>query len=193
GYHRQLHRKGDKKTEHDGKFRATAELRAQEFRILEGVNASSLMVEEVQRQNRDQHQQAAALREQEKLGPRVHAPFVSPDDDEEVHRDQHQFPGKIKEEQIHRQEHAYDSRQNPHQIEVEEADFLLNFGPGTKHGDDAEEEREYQHQEAETVHGKMEMDAEVRDPVPVDFRDPARRRTERPESPDARRQSEIRG
>src|SRR5208282_3547145 len=109
GYHRQLHGKSDKKAEHDGKFRTAAEPGAQEFRVLKSVNASGLMVNEVQRENRDQHQQATTLGEQEKLGPRVHAPLVAPDDDEEIHRDEHEFPGKVEQEKIHRQEHARDS------------------------------------------------------------------------------------
>ena len=169
GYDRQFHRKGDKEAEHDRKFRAAAERCAQEFRVFEGVNAGGLMVKEVQRQNRDQHQQAAALREQEKLRRRVHAPFVAPDDDEEIHRDEHQFPGEVEQEQIHRQEHAHDSGQDPHQIEMEKADLLADLGPGTQHCDDAEEEREYQHQKAKTIDGKMKMNAEARDPVPVHF------------------------
>ena len=85
------------------------------------------MVDKVEGQDGDQHQQSAALREQEKLHGRINAPLVAPDDDEKIHRDQHQFPGEIEQEQVDRQEHAHDSRQNPHQVEVEEADFVRGF------------------------------------------------------------------
>ena len=80
------------------------------------------MMQEVQRQDGDQHQQPAELREEEKLHGGVHAALVAPDGDQEVHRDQHQFPGEVEQEQIDRQEHAGDAGQDPQQVEVEEAD-----------------------------------------------------------------------
>ena len=106
------------------------------------------MVHKIKRQDRNQHQQSTQLREEKKLHRRVDASFVAPYDDEKIHRDQHQFPGKIEEEQVEGQENADDSRQNPHEVEVEEPDSLVDLRPGGEHGHDAEEECEQQHQQA---------------------------------------------
>ena len=72
------------------------------------------MVEKIECEDGDQHQQSAALRKQEKLHSRIDASLVAPYDNKEIHRDQHQFPSEIEEEQIDCQEHAHDSSQDPH-------------------------------------------------------------------------------
>jgi hypothetical protein len=55
---------------------------------------------------------------------------------------------------------------------VEKADLFMNFGPRRKDGDDAQEKREHQHQQTQTVHGKVKMNAEVRHPLPIDLIEP---------------------
>src|SRR5215510_5903649 len=130
------------------------------------------MVDKVKRQDGDQHQQSAKLSEQEKLYGRVDASLVAPYNDEKIHRDQHQLPGKIEEEQVNRKEHAHDSRQNPHQVEVKKADLLADFRPGGEHGHDAQEKREDEHQQAKAIHRKMKMDAKTRHPIPVQLIEP---------------------
>src|SRR5260370_33170458 len=104
------------------------------------------MVDKIERQDGDQHQQSAELCEQEKLHGRVDAPLVAPYDYEKIHRDQHQLPGEIEQEQVDCQEHAHDSSKYPHQVEVEKTDFVADFRPGGQHSHDTQEEREHQHQ-----------------------------------------------
>ena len=190
-HHGQLHREGDKETKHDPKLGAGTQLRAQQFRIFEGVNARRLVVDKVECQDGDQHQQSAALRKQEKLDGRVDAPLMAPDDNEEIHRDQHEFPGEIEQEQVDRQEDTCDSRQNPHQVEVEKADFLADFRPGCQHGNDTQEEREHQHQQAETIHSKMEVDAKAWHPIHVHFVEPRPRGACGSAGPDTRGQDNV--
>ena len=98
----------------------------------------------------------------------VDAALVTPDRDQEVHRDQHQFPDEVEQEQIERQEDAGDAGQHPQQIEMEEPDR-----PGsrsrTQHRDDAEEEGEHHQQQAQAVEGEMKADAELGNPRPIDL------------------------
>ena len=81
-------------------------MRAQQIGVGEGVNARGVSVGEVERQDGDQHEQAARLREEEELDGRVDPPLVAPDGDEEVHRHQHHLEEEVEEEQVERQEHA---------------------------------------------------------------------------------------
>ena len=104
---------------------------------------------------------------------RVGPALVAPDADEEVHRHQHQLPEEVEEEQVEREEHAEHAHQAPHQVEVEEADPLGDLGPRGEHRDDAEEQREQHHEQAHAVDGEVDADAELRDPRPVELRDPA--------------------
>src|SRR5215470_13548607 len=128
------------------------------------------MVDKVKRQDGDQHQQSAKLGEQEKLYGRVDASLVAPYNDEKIHRDQHQLPGKIEEKQ---------------------ADLLADFRPGGEHGHDAEEKREDEHQQAKAIHRKMKMDAKTRHPIPVQLIEPRPRGARGFAGPDERRQDEI--
>src|SRR5215467_13712935 len=149
------------------------------------------MVDKVERQDGDQHQQSAELGEQEKLYGRVDASLVAPYNDEKIHRDQHQLPGKIEKKQVNRKEHAHDCRQNPHQVEVKKADLLADFRPGGEHGHDAQEKREDEHQQAKAIHRKMKMDAKTRHPIPVQLIEPRPRGARGSAGPNERGQDEI--
>ena len=65
--HRQLHRERDEKAQHDPHGRMRTERRAQQFRVLERIDARDVVMSKVKRQDRDQHQQAAELREEKEL------------------------------------------------------------------------------------------------------------------------------
>ena len=58
------------------------------------------------RDDREQHEQAADEREQEELDRRVDAPRAAPDADDEVHRDEHGLPEHVEEEEVGGAEHA---------------------------------------------------------------------------------------
>ena len=103
--------------------------RAQQLAVIERVDAGGAAVNEVQAEDADEHQQPAGLREEEELDGRVDAALVPPEDDEEVQRHEHHFPEEVEEEQVHRQEDAGDRRRDPHQVEMEEADALLDSAP----------------------------------------------------------------
>ena len=127
---------------------------------------------EIESQDCNQHQQPAQLCEEEELRRRVHPPFVTPDRDQEIHGNQHQFPCEVKQEQVHREEHACDSSQDPEEVEVEEPHCCLDLGPGCQHRRYTEEEREHEQQQAQSVQGEVEMDTELRNPDPVQFPQP---------------------
>jgi hypothetical protein len=91
-----------------------------------------------------QHEQATKLREYEKLDCCVDFSSVSPNADQEVHGHEHQFPKQVEQEQVERQEHACDASQDPKEIEMKEADALLNFRPGREDRHQSQEEGQQQ-------------------------------------------------
>ena len=128
---------------------------------------------------------------EEELHGGVHAVLVAPDGDEEVHRDQHQFPGEVEQEEIDSEKHAGDAGQDPQQVEVEEPDGFGDFGPGSQHRDDAKEEREQQQQQAQAVESQVKADAELRNPSPVGLLEPGTQASVGIADPQRQRQDEI--
>ena len=131
------------------------------------------MMEKVQRQNRHQHQQPAELGKQEKLDGGVDSAFVSPQRDQEVHRDQHQFPGEVEQEQIDSQEHAGDAGQDPQHVQVKEAHAFGNFRPGSQNRNDAQKERQRQQQQAQSIESEVKVNAEFGNPNPINLFEPS--------------------
>src|SRR5438270_747047 len=61
---------------------------------------------EVEGDDRDQHQHRPDHRIKHEFHRRINAPFAAPDTDQEIHRDQHHFPKDVEEKQIQRGENA---------------------------------------------------------------------------------------
>ena len=58
-------------------------------------------MDQIQPKDRQKHQQTAGLGKNEKFVGSVNPVFMSPDRNEEIHRDKHHFPEEIKQEQIY--------------------------------------------------------------------------------------------
>jgi hypothetical protein len=61
---------------------------------------------EIQRDDRNEHEYRSDHRVEDELDRRINPPLSSPYSDEEVHRNQHDFPKHIEEEEIERGENA---------------------------------------------------------------------------------------
>ena len=132
-----------------------------------------------QAEDRHQHDQPGGLREQEELGGGVDPAaaagrVVAPQRDQEVHRHQHRFPQEEEQEQVQRQEHADDCAEVPQQVEMEEADALVDFAPGADHRHQAEQCRQYHQHQRQAVQRQVETDAEARNPVAFELQRPLR-------------------
>ena len=161
---RQLDDEGDEEAQHEQEGVAGVELSAEQVRIGEGDDAAGIVVQVNQRQDGEQHQQPADLREQEELHRRVGARLMPPNGDQEVHGDQHHFPEHEEQEQVQRGEHANHPGEGPQQVELEEAGAFVDFGPGGDDGDQAQKQGQGHHGEAEPVHRQDEVDPEARYP-----------------------------
>ncbi len=109
---RQLHGEGGEEAQHEPGRRGQRQVRAQQAQVVEGVDAGLAAVDDVQREDGDQHEQAADLGEQEELDGRVDAPLVPPEGDQEVHGDEHHLEEEVEEEQVEGEEHADQRRRS---------------------------------------------------------------------------------
>ena len=111
----------------------------------EGDHAGVGVVDVHQGENRQQHEQAADLCEEEKLHRGVGPGLVSPYGDEEIHGDQHDFPEHEEQEQIECGEHADDAGHHPEDVELEEPAAVVDLRPRRDDRDDAEEHGQRDH------------------------------------------------
>ncbi len=99
---------------------------------------------------------------------------MPPQRDQEVHRHQHHFPQREEQEQVQRHEHAHDAGQIPQQVQMKEADVLLDLPPRAGHRQHAEHAGQQNHQQAQTVDPEVEGDPPARNPVELELQQPDR-------------------
>ena len=103
---RQLDGKGDKKAQHQPKCKVRIDLGVLQFEIVERIDTRMVMAVQRQNDDRHQHKKTADLRKNDEFYRRISPVFMPPDTDQEIHRDDHQFPEKKEQEQIDRQKYA---------------------------------------------------------------------------------------
>ncbi len=177
--HRHFHRKRDEEAQHQQIFHTTGHWRIQQLFIVEGPDASRIVVNKNQRQDGDQHHQTTRLGVNEELGCRRDTRFtvrgfMPPQCDQEVHRHQHHFPEEEEQEHVDGKEHADNAAQDPHQVEVEEALIFFDLVPRAEYGQHAKQTGQHDHQQRQPVNGEMNRYTKTRDPRHVEFRLPLR-------------------
>ncbi len=134
--------------------------------------------------------------EEEELDRRIDPVFMSPDHDQEKHRDQHQFPEEIEEKQIQSGEDTDDSGQRPQQIEMEKPHPLPNLRPRNGHTDHPQKKRQDDHQETQAIEREDETDSQRGHPDVTELEQPGgmsgNSRQVPGLSPDSNRQRQIR-
>src|SRR5438445_340294 len=102
-----------------------------------------------------QHEDGAGHGVQHKFYGGVDAALVSPDADEEVHRNEHHFPEQEEEEEVEREEDADDSDFQHQQQNEKFLYAMLDAAPGSQHGDGGEERSQDDQEEADAVQPKV--------------------------------------
>ncbi len=120
-------------------------------------------VGEVKRQERDQNEHRPEQRVQEELDGRVLPPRPAPDADEEVHRQEHEFPEYVEEEEVQRQERAeHAGFQHQEQDAVTPHEF--RYVPARNHRQETEDRCQQDERHADAVGTQEVFDVEARDP-----------------------------
>ena len=83
-----------------------------------------------QHQHGQQHQQTTGLGIDKEFQRSVVPIFMSPDDDDQEHGDQHHFPEDKEKEEIQSGKYPNNTCQSKEQAEVKQATALSNFVPG---------------------------------------------------------------
>ena len=144
----------------------------QQLLVVEAVDAGVTAVDEVQRQDRHEHRQAAGLGEQEELDRGRCTVLMAPDRDEKVHGNQHQLPEEVEQEEIQGHEDAHDSGQRQHEAQVKRPYPLLDLGPRGADRRNPEEDRQGQKQQAQAIDSQMKAHPERLNPRIVKLMEP---------------------
>src|SRR5438445_6032338 len=96
----------NEKAEHDPQLSGGRHGRIQQLEIIECQDSSAAVMDEYQRKNCYQHEQAAPLDENEELDRCIQPILMAPDRNQEIHGHQHQLPEEEKQKQVQRKEYA---------------------------------------------------------------------------------------
>ena len=139
------------------------------------------MADQHQNHNRQQQQKTAHLRKNDEFYGRISPVFMPPDADQEIHRDDHQFPEKKEQEEIDCQKYADGTGKTNQQIEEKETLPVFDFRPGTADCHKAEQDCQGNQEQTEAIHGQMKTDSEAGNPWQVKVVKPNGRHARRKE------------
>ena len=131
---------------------------------VERVDARERVVVEVERQDAEQHHDAADQRVEEELDRRVEPVGAAPDADEEVHRHQHHFPEQEEQQEVQRHERAEHPGLQHEQEDVVLLHPLGDRRPRRQHGNRPHHRRQQDEQHAEAVDAEEVLGTHRRDP-----------------------------
>ena len=138
--------------------------------------AGGVLVQEVEPQDRDQHENAARHGVEEELDRRVHSPRAAPHADQEVHRNQHRFPEDVEQQQVGGEESAEHPALERQQQRVELARPLLDRAERGDHRDRREHHGQQHEQHRDAVDAERVRGAQGGQPGPLLHELPARSR-----------------
>src|ERR1700734_1430132 len=121
----------------------------------------------VEPQNCHQHQNGAEHGVQNEFHRGINSPAVSPNSNQEVHRNQRKFPEEEKEQQIERNENANHGRLNHQQGNEESFYVLLNGLPRAQNRQRRQKCSEQNQKQADAIRAQVIMNVCSRDPVVI--------------------------
>ena len=137
---------------------------SQEEGVVEGIRPGARRDDEIQPEDRHQHQERPEHRVDEELDRRVEPALAAPDPDDEVHRDQHHFPHHVEQEQVEGDEDADHPGGEHQEVGVERTLPLGDVAEAPQHRERHEERRQQHHEEGDAVESDVVGDAPAGDP-----------------------------
>jgi hypothetical protein len=132
-------------------------------RDVEGVGLDA------EEQNGNQHQNGTSHGVKEELDRGIHAARSTPNTDEEVHRDEGEFPEDVEQEEILREEDAHHAYFQKEEEDHEVLHAVFHGCPCGEDGDRREEGGEQDKKNAQTIHGEIIVDVPASDSDPRVF------------------------
>ena len=161
---RHLDGKGDGKGQEEPALHAFAQAQAVEIEQVEAGRSVRSRMSPGQADDGDEHQHAAGHRIEDELDGGINPPLVSPDPDEEVHRDEHRIPEDVEEEQIDRDEHAEHGGLEREHEEREQLDVLVHRLPRAEERQRRQETGQHDQKQADAVDADQVLNPEHRHP-----------------------------
>src|SRR3990170_9092292 len=156
---------GNSGSEKRTKLKVVRKPQIHELQNVEPVDAGLLVVIEVECQDAQQHQHATHQGIKEELDGGVELPWPTPDPDEEIHGDQHDFPEDVEEEEVEGHEDAQHPGLEKEHHHVKLFHALGDGRPGRQNGDEAEHGGEQDQKQADPVDAEEVLNADTGDPV----------------------------
>ena len=112
----------------------------------------------IEPQDRHQHQDRAEHGVQDEFHRGVNSAAMSPDADEEIHRNQRQFPEDEEQEKVERDEDADHGGLDDQQRDEKSLHVFVDGLPGTENRQRREKSGEQHEEQADAVHADVVMD-----------------------------------
>ncbi len=112
----------------------------------------------------DEHQDGAGHGVKHEFHGGIDAALVSPNADEEIHGDEHDFPEEKKEEEIEREEDTDHADFEHQQHDEEFLDAMLDAIPGREYGNSGQERSQDDEEQADAVQTEMIVNGRDVDP-----------------------------
>ena len=162
--HGHLDRERHRKCEEAPELQRPRNLQRVQLQQVEARQPGRHAVVIAERQDGDEHEHAAGHRVEHEFDGGVYAIVVSPDPNQEIHRDEHRVPEHVEQEKVERDEHADHrrlEREHEHRECLHTAVDRLPRGQQRERG---QESRQHDQEQADAVDADEVVDAERRDP-----------------------------
>ena len=126
---------------------------------IQRIDAHGLVIDGVEEQDGNEHQQASHHGEEDKLQSGIDAARPSPDSDQKIHRKEHRLPEDVEKEQVEGDKDAeYSCLEEEHENQIL-FDPSFDVAPGGKKGDGHQEGCQQDKKEAYAVDSNMVLNA----------------------------------
>ena len=132
---------------------------------VERMPAVGQRIVEVKRQDSEQHQDGAGQRIEKELDGGIKLARPTPHANDEVHRNQHDFPEHVEEEEIERHENAEHPRLEQKEHGVVFLHALLDGCPRREDGEKTQHRGQHDQQKADAINAQVVLRADGRNPI----------------------------
>src|SRR5882724_1074690 len=165
GEHRHLNGKGQKEGQEQPDLVRGVDIGFEQLQEIKGQHAGLVIMHKIDGEDGQQHKYAAEQGVQEEFNGRIELARPTPDANQKVHGDKHDFPEHVEEKEVQRHEDAQHARLQEQQGEVIFLFALLNGGKRADHRDCPQQRGQKNQQQANPIYAQEILDTDGIDPA----------------------------